>query len=476
VNTSKNVIIVGAGTAGQILKADIERNYLNVNILGFIDDSISEISQSKTLGQIVDIQKIANIYKIDEILIAIPSANGNTIRKIILNALDNKSIIKIIPRSQKIINESSLKYEDATELTVEDLLGRPFVKKDIEILKRYYQNKTVFITGGAGSIGSEIVYQLLDIGINKIIVYDNSEYLMFNLDQRLKEKEVLSNKYKLILGNILNKNKVDQIIQKEKPDFIFHVAAYKHVYLMEDNVDEAVTNNVIGTKNIVDLAIKNEVENFVFISTDKVVNPTSIMGATKKLAEFYIKNKRDVKTKFNIVRFGNVINSNGSVLPLFEYQIKKYKYITITHKDIMRYFMSIREAAQLIISSITKDSNGEIYILDMGEIIKVYEIALCLIRIKNLIPYKDVKINLIGLKKGEKMIEELFTKEEMENLIQTETEIDNVFQLKNYEECVNNINQVFKDFEEMILNNHSQEEIKIYFKKLFPSLLLEVRK
>lgn len=464
----KNILIVGAGTAGELLKEDIYKNYSNINILGFIDDEQTVDPKLNILGKIFDLQKITDTYRVDEIIIAIPSANGDTIRKILLNCLNNRASIKLIPRSQLIIGKNSLRYDDAVELTIEDLLGRPFIKKNVELLKQFYENKTVFVTGGAGSIGSEIVHQLLDIGVKKVIVYDNSEYLTFNLDQRLKEQAIPLEKYKLIIGNILNKNKVNRIIKEEKPDYIFHVAAYKHVYLMEDNIDEAVMNNVVGTKNIVDLAIENKIENFVFISTDKVVNPTSIMGATKKLAEFYIKNRKNVKTKFNIVRFGNVINSNGSVLPLFEYQINKYKYITITHKEIMRYFMSIREAAQLVISSITRKSDGEIYILNMGELIKIYDIALCLIRAKNLIPGEDIQINIIGLKKGEKMIEELFTEKEMDNL--TKTEVDNVFRLKNYEQCVDYIDQVFYDLEKMVLENKSQEEIKKYFCKLFHSL------
>jgi FlaA1/EpsC-like NDP-sugar epimerase len=307
-------------------------------------------------------------------------------------------------------------------------LGKSFIKKDVEILKNSYTGKTIFITGGAGSIGSEIVHQLLDLGVKKVIVYDNSEYLIFNLDQRLKEKNINPERYKLIIGNIISKTKLRRILQSENPDFIFHAGAYKHVYLMEDNIDEAIVNNVIGTKNVVDTAIECGIKNFVFISTDKVVNPTSIMGATKKLGEFYIKSKTETKIKFNIVRFGNVINSNGSVLPLFEYQIKNHEYLTITHKDVMRYFMSIREAAQLVISSISRESDGEIYILDMGELININAIALSLIRSKNLLPDIDIKINYIGLKKGEKLVEELFTEKELRNLIKTE--VDNVFRLK----------------------------------------------
>jgi len=236
---------------------------------------------------------------------------------------------------------------------------------------------------------------------------------------------------------------------------------------MEDNVDEAIMNNVIGTKNIVDIAIKNKIKNFIFISTDKVVNPTSIMGSTKKIAEYYIKCLPPTKTKFTIVRFGNVINSNGSVLPLFEHQIIKNKYVTVTHKDVRRFFMSIREAAQLVIESVSKDNHGEIYILDMGELVNIYEIAQCLIRSKNLIPHQDIEIKIIGLKKGEKIIEELFTDKEKENLIKTE--IDNVFRLKNHEECPVNILGVIGDLKDLA-ENHEMSQIKTYLKTIFPSI------
>lgn len=463
---SKNILIIGAGIAGKLLKEDIEKNTSDVKVVGFIDDQEAIDPNMRLLGKINDLSKINDLYKIDEIIVAIPSADGSLMRKVILSDLKSRIPIRLVPRSQRVIGENNVKYSELKNFELEDFLGRPFLKRNVEKLKKIYKNKVVFVTGGAGSIGSEIVRQLIDLNVKKVIVYDNSEYLIFNIDQDLKEKKISQKKYKLIIGNILNKQKVNEILKKEKPDFVFHAAAYKHVYLMEENIDEAVINNVIGTKNIVDCAVENRIKNFVFISTDKVVNPTSIMGSTKKLAEYYIKSLEEKKTNFNIVRFGNVINSNGSVLPLFEHQIEKQKYITVTHKNVCRFFMSIREAAQLVITSAIDENRDQIYILDMGESINIYETALCLIRTKNLIPNKDVMINFIGLKKGEKMIEELFTEKEMENLIKTNT--DNIFSLKSLNTNELDILKIIQEFRDLILNNTPNSKLREKMKNLFP--------
>lgn len=465
---AKNILIIGAGIAGKLLLEDIENNVPNAKVIGFVDDQNTVTNKMNLVGKINDLPEIIKTYQLDEIIVAIPSATGSLMRKIILKCLSSRTPIKLVPRTQHVIGQNDVTYSEIKDFSLEDFLGRPFLKQNVESLKNFYKNKTVFITGGAGSIGSEIVRQLIDLQIKKIIVYDNSEYLTFNLDQNLKERGIAKNKYRLVIGNILNRNKLNKVIAEEKPDFVFHAAAYKHVYLMEDNIDEAIINNVVGTKNVVDTAIENNIKNFVFISTDKVVNPTSIMGSTKKIAEYYIKSISDSNTKFNIVRFGNVINSNGSVLPLFERQIKDNKTISVTHKKVRRFFMSIREAAQLVITSASRNGDGNIYILDMGELINIYEAALCLIRTKNLIPSEDVKINIIGLKKGEKLIEELFTQKEMGNIVKTE--IDNVFHLKNFEKCPMDINKVIADLENFVKLNNTQTELKKQFIKIFPSL------
>ncbi|MDR3180291.1 MAG: polysaccharide biosynthesis protein [Holosporaceae bacterium] len=466
----KNIIIVGAGIAGNLLRNDIEHNHRGINIVGFIDDE-AVLGAEKILGTIDQLSSITKTHSsVDEIVVAMPSADGKLMRKIILNLLDNKIPLKLVPRTQEVISKELVTYDDIKNFSCEYFLGRAFRKNETSILASIYGGRKVLVTGGAGSIGSEIVRQLLDLGVKQVVIYDSSELATFNLDQRLKEQNVPEERYKLILGNIVNKHKINRIIAEEPPDIIFHAAAYKHVYLMEDNVDEAVVNNVLGTKNVVDSAMENGIKDFVFISTDKVVNPTSIMGATKKLGEFYIKQLgKSGSTKFNIVRFGNVINSNGSVLPLFEYQLEQYQYLTVTHRDIKRFFMSIREAAQLVISCLLNNNDGEIYILNMGELIEIYEIAQCLIRSKNLVPNRDVKINIIGLKKGEKIVEELFSRTEIENL--EITELNNIYRLKNHDKCPRNINNIIEDLEKLIGEHASQNKVRSYMHSIFATVM-----
>lgn len=465
--TKKKIIIVGAGKAGKLLEKDVEINYPDIEITGFIDDTGRKDRLHNVVGKIDDLPKIVRSYKIDEIVIAIPSADGELVRRVLLCNIDNKIPIKIVPRELQIISQSKVKYSEVKNIETQDFLGRSFIHKDITSLNKYYKGKTVLVTGGAGSIGSEIVRQLANLNTKKVIVYDNSEYLIFNLDQLLVESNV-RRKCRLVIGSITNAAKLDRIIKEVRPDLVIHAAAYKHVYLMEDNVDEAVFNNVIGTKNVVDLSIKNNVKMFTLISTDKVVNPTSTMGATKKLCEYYIKNIKSKKTKFNIVRFGNVINSNGSVLPLFERQIGLYRYVTVTHKKVKRFFMSIREAAQLVVESTSKSQGDSIYILNMGELINIYDIALCAIRSQNLIPFVDVEVKFIGLKKGEKLIEELYTTDESKNL--DRTDIKNVFKLNNFDEARFDIKQVVEDLEAMVKTSEDVNRAKKYLKQLLPSL------
>jgi FlaA1/EpsC-like NDP-sugar epimerase len=464
---SKNIVIVGAGRAGKLLSKDIENHYRSFRVVGFIDDQPSKRGAGKILGKISDFQKILSTYRIDEIVIAIPSADGGLIRKILLANIQNRIPLKIVPRNQRIIRESDVRYEEVRDVNSEDFLGRPFVRKNVDVLKGFYVGKKVFVTGGAGSIGSEIVRQLIDLGAEKVFVYDNSEYLLFNLEQQLKERGQRDT-CELIVGNILHDNKLRSLFSRIRPDIVFHAAAYKHVHLMQDNIDEAVYNNVVGTKRVIDAAIENGIRLFTFISTDKAVNPTSIMGATKKLCEYYIQHLASKETEFNIVRFGNVINSNGSALPLFERQMALHGYVTITHEKMMRFFMSIREAAQLVIESTAKGQPDSIHILNMGELLNIREIAECLIRSKNMIPGKDIDMRVIGLRKGEKLVEELYTEIEKKNLMQTG--IGNILRLRNEECCALDIEKVFFDLEEMAKRGGSSDELGRFLKRMFPSL------
>lgn len=462
----KNILVIGAGRAGKLLAKDIMKNHLECRVVGFVDDQGGNGKQA-VLGSIEDIPELLALYQVDEIVIAIPSADGALIRRIILANVNNRIPFKIVPRDQRIIRESDVRYSEVKAIEPEDFLGRPFVRHHVEQLSNFYKGKVVFVTGGAGSIGSEIVRQLLDLEVKKVVVYDNSEYLIFLLEQQLKERG-LRERCELIVGGVLHDRKLNTLFARIKPDIVFHAAAYKHVHLMQDNIDEAVYNNVIGTKRVVDAAVLNNIPLLTFISTDKVVNPTSIMGATKKLCEYYIQHLKGTKTKFNIVRFGNVINSNGSALPLFERQMELHKYITVTHKKMQRFFMSIREAAQLVIESTAEGKPNTIHILNMGELINIYEVAKCLIRSKNLIPEKDIEIRIMGLRKGEKMIEELYTEGEKGKM--TKTRSGRIFLLKNQETCPVDIEATLAELEELVKTNQDQVLLRKKLRTVFPSL------
>lgn len=466
----RNILIIGAGKAGRLLAQDIDHNVSDAHVIGFVDDQVPKSLSMKYLGNIDELSKISKIYKVDEVIIAIPSADGALVRRILMKSIKNRIPIKIVPRNLRVISKSDVRYSEVKTLDSEDFLGRPFIDKNIERLKKFYQGKVVFITGGAGSIGSEIVRQLIDLEVKKVVVYDNSEYLMFLLEQQLKERG-MRDRCELIVGNILHDNKLNALFKKIQPDIVFHAAAYKHVHLMQDNIDEAIYNNVIGTKRVIDAAINNGVKLFTFISTDKVVNPTSIMGATKKLCEYYIQSLKPTKTKFNIVRFGNVINSNGSALPLFERQMMLHKYVTVTHKKMQRFFMSIREASSLVIESTAEGKTNSIHILNMGELINIYEVALCLIRSKNLIPEEDVEVRIMGLRKGEKMLEELYTESEQGNMVKTKS--GRIFSLKNYEQCPVDIRKTVIELEELVRSGVSHSDLRGKMRSIFPSIKMD---
>ncbi len=462
----RNILIIGSGKAGKLLARDIKKNHPQLLVIGFVDDKRNG-QGDMYLGQIDSLPSLVKTYKVDEIVVAIPSSDGELIRLILLKNIKNRIPIKIVPREQRIVTSNEVSYADIKDLSAEDFLGRPIFKKGVAHLISFYRGKTIFVTGGAGSIGSEIVRQLLELKAKKVIVYDNSEYLIFLLEQQLKERGLLD-RCQLVVGSILYENKLKTLLSDTKPDIVFHAAAYKHVHLMQDNIDQAIYNNVIGTKRVIDASIAAGVKLFTFISTDKVVNPTSIMGATKKLCEYYIQSLKVEKPKFTIVRFGNVINSNGSALPLFERQIALHKYVTVTHKKMERFFMSIREAAQLVIESTAKGRSNAIYILNMGELINIYKVALCLIRSKNLIPGEDVEVRITGLRKGEKMIEELYTQNERDNM--QETDNDLVFSIKNYDQCPLDIHQILENLEDIVKKSADQIHLRRVLKGIFPTL------
>ncbi len=461
----RNILIVGAGSAGRLLARDIRVHHHQLNILGFVDD---QEKGDDVLGATNKMTDLLAKYRIDEIIIAIPTTDGALVRKILLANAANRIPIRIVPRSQRVIAHSDVAYDSLERICSEDFLGRPLVRVDINRLKRFYHHKIALVTGGAGSIGSAVVRQLLDLGIAKVICYDHSEYLTFKLDQKLKEAGISRRRFLPVIGNIQNEAKVRHCLQTMRPDIIFHVAAYKHVYLMEENIAEAINNNILGTKIMADSAIAAQVPQFTFISTDKVVNPESVMGVTKKIAEYYLKSLKRTKTQFTIVRFGNVINSQGSVLPLFARQIKDHRYVTLTDKKMKRFFMSIREAAQLVIQSTAYDKHGGIFILNMGELINIYEAAECLIRTFDMLPGKDIAIKVIGRKGGEKLVEELYTKGEYKHLDRTDYE--NVWELKTSASFAGHLATVMQELTNLAANFPPDRKLRRRLKTLFPSL------
>jgi FlaA1/EpsC-like NDP-sugar epimerase len=393
---SNRILIVGFGAAGKSLARSIEKT--KDKVVGYLDDSITN---PKILGTLEQVNQVIKKHRINNIFFAIPTIPAKKVREFI-NSIENQDIkISIIPRTFSIISKNSVNINDLTDVGILNLIGREPVKHDILACKELIKDKTIIITGAAGSIGSKLVKLIVDLAPKQIICVDWWENGTFYLQQELADKKNIS----YHIADIKNPYIVDQLFSKYKPDILFHAAAYKHVPLMQDNPIEAFNNNVWGSYNLMSQAIKHKIKNFVYVSTDKAVNPVNVMGTTKRLGEMILEvlaSSQNI-TKFNAVRFGNVIQSNGSVMQIFKKQIDQGKALTVTHKDVTRYFMTIEEAAQLIIQSTVLGKNGEIFVLDMGEPIKVIDLAKSLIRVLN----KSLKIKITGLRPGEKMFEEL---------------------------------------------------------------------
>jgi FlaA1/EpsC-like NDP-sugar epimerase len=418
-NNELNTIIIGAGGAGQELIDELLKNKYEYSIVGFIDDDKYKkgkiIRGKKVLGDTDELSSIIEEYDVSTVFIAIPSSSGKQIRKIFSLCTKLSVKIKVVPRISEIIN-GQVTFDQVKNIEVEDVLGRSVVRQDFKEAKEKMKGKIAIIFGAAGSIGSELCKQCLLFNPKKVICVDQWENGLFYLHKKLSEvqhEKYSEDRIVYEIADIRDKDKMDFLFEKYKPDYVFNAAAYKHVPLMESNIDEAIKNNIYGTKNLFEAAIKNNVQKFILISTDKAVNPTNVMGATKRVTEkimHYYSNK-DHNTKFSAVRFGNVLNSNGSVVPTFKKQIDEGQ-ITVTHPDIIRYFMTISEAVQLVLQCWAQSIGNEIFILDMGEPVKILELAKLMIRLRGLEPYKDIDIKISGLRPGEKLYEELLTEVE----------------------------------------------------------------
>ena len=413
---STKVLIVGAGETGigvlRALRNRPEKGYVPV---GFIDDAPHKVGRSvaglEVLGTTRDLTYIARKREINEVVIAIPSAPGGKIRDIIRQCEYRGCQFKIVPNIHAIL-EGRASVSQIREVRYEDLLNRSTSQMDIAEVSKYLSGKRVRVTGAGGSIGSELCRQVAKLDPELLILFGRGENSLYHTDIELRESEPELNRA-VIIGDIRDNAKVAQITRKYRPHIIFHAAAHKHVKFMENHPDEAVKNNILGTQNLIDAAIKHDVEAFILVSSDKAVNPTSVYGASKRVTEKLIQCKaRQNGTRFIAVRFGNVIGSRASVLPNFKRQIAKGGPVTVTHREATRYFMTIPEAVQLLIQAGAMGNGGEILMLDMGEPIKILDLAEDLIRLSGLEVDKDIKIAFTGLDPGEKLYEELLTPQE----------------------------------------------------------------
>lgn len=410
------VLVIGAGDAGAMIAREIQQRYFNSKkIIGFIDDDTYKHSQRifgvKVLGSRQDIPRIVNKYEIDEIIIAMPSVRGSVIRSVINECKSTKAQVKILPGIYESTN-GTIDVQKLRSVEVEDLLGRDPVKLDLVGIAKYLKDKRVLITGAGGSIGSELCRQIAKMSPNSLYLLGKGENSIYEIDRELRDNypELY---VEPIIADVRDEERINLIFSEVKPQVVFHAAAHKHVPLMEAQPLEAVKNNIFGTQNVVEASSRYNVERFVMISTDKAVNPTSVMGATKRVAELIIQRYSVTsKTKFVAVRFGNVLGSRGSVIPLFKKQIARGGPVTITHPEMQRYFMTIPEASQLVLQAGAMAKGGEVFVLDMEEPVKIIDMACDLIELSGLIPHKDIKIKFTGLRPGEKLFEELLTSEE----------------------------------------------------------------
>lgn len=406
---SENVLIYGAGESGVLL---VKESRINPNfpyrIVGFLDDNPNKkggkVYGLKVLGGLEDVEKIVEKNDVSKIIISMPSVEQSKISNILkeLNKLKDISV-KILPNVDNLIEEGNLSTQ-LRNIKLEDLLGREEIKINTKEVFDFIQDKIVFVTGGGGSIGSELINQIAKYNPKRIINIEINENASYLMELELKRKYPYLD-YKTEIASVRDLDKLDMLFNKYRPEILFHAAAHKHVPLMENNPEEAIKNNIFGTKNVAECCLKYKLESVVLISTDKAVNPTNVMGATKRVCEMIFQkySEKDSNTKFMAVRFGNVLGSNGSVIPIFSKLIEEGKNLTLTHKDIIRYFMTIPEAAQLVIEAATIGKGGEILILDMGEPVKIYDLAKNMIKLSG----SNVGIDIIGLRPGEKLFEEL---------------------------------------------------------------------
>ena len=415
--STDNTLIIGAGEATKMLIADMfAHQRLDFNIVGLIDDDPTKINATlmgyKVLGDRDYILKVVHEKNVNTIIISMPSASPEEISKITTICNKTNCKVKILPGMYQMVYGSDSLYSKIRNVEIDDILSREEIHLDVGCIESTIKDKVIMVTGGGGSIGSELCRQIAKFSPSLLVIVDIYENNAYDLQNELNYLYPDLNT-KVLIASVRDFERMNSIFSLYKPSCVFHAAAHKHVPLMEDSPGEAIKNNVFGTYNVAKCADLHKCEKFVMISTDKAVNPTNVMGSTKKLCEIVVQSlQTNSSTVYAIVRFGNVLGSNGSVVPLFKRQIERGGPVTVTHKDVIRYFMTIPEAAQLVLQASTYAKCGEIFVLDMGKPVRIYDLALNIIKLSGYTPNVDMKIEVTGLRPGEKLHEELLTAEE----------------------------------------------------------------
>jgi FlaA1/EpsC-like NDP-sugar epimerase len=466
-NSIEKVLIYGAGVSGLITKRTIEKNAnSNLQIIGFLEDNKSLVStrlQGTKIYNSTNIESLISKHQISTLIIAIQNPNYSNTQKVIDLCIKNSIKIQKVPSAKSWIN-GDFSTSQIKNIKIEDLLGRNPIYLNPEKISSELDNQTILVTGAAGSIGSGLVKQLAKYSSKKIILLDQAESPLYDLEQDLIQNFTTFD-YEIVIGDVSNLIRMKRVFDFYKPTIVFHAAAYKHVPLMEENPSEAIYTNILGTKNLVDLSVEYNVTKFVLISTDKAVNPTNVMGASKRIAEIYTQSSNTSKTKFITTRFGNVLGSNGSVIPLFKRQIEQGGPITITDKRVTRFFMTIPEACQLVLEAGAMGNGGEIFVFDMGESVKIIDLARKMIKLSGLQEGKDIEIKVTGLRPGEKLYEELLSHEE--NTIPTYHPKILIAKVRENEDSIKN------EIDNLILlfNDQNNREIVKLMKKIVPEYI-----
>ncbi|WP_159950372.1 polysaccharide biosynthesis protein [Polaribacter septentrionalilitoris] len=467
IETVHNVLIYGAGDSGIITFSALNRDTKNsYDVIGFIDDNKSKVGKKIDRVKILSPDAITKGFiqknDVDEVIISIQNIKPNRLLSITDKFIDLDVEVKIVPPLTKWI-DGDLQANQIRQIKIEDLLDRAPIIIDNPIVQREVNHKVVLVSGAAGSIGSEISRQLCSYNCKLIVLIDQAESPLYDLQQELIQKGITN--FVAIVSDVRDRFKIERIFKKYKPQRVFHAAAYKHVPLMEKSPYEAIKVNVLGTKNLADLSIGNNIERFVMVSTDKAVNPTNVMGASKRIAELYIScvSKKSKNTKFTTTRFGNVLGSNGSVIPLFKRQIENGGPLTVTHEKITRYFMTIPEACSLVLEAGTMGKGGEIYIFDMGKSVKIFEIAKRMIHLSGLKYPEDIDINITGLRPGEKLFEELLANGENT----TKTYHEKIMIAKNQEIAVTHVQEKINHLSMNFSKLNNRDLVK-FMKELVP--------